>query len=310
MQRHSPLQDHGKVLSIQSERQLPPHPDLWFNFPRNLGSRNWHTRASETKLACYSKEAQRNPLLKPFLTPASAPGNELARKALLPLGIIIGVVRVLVVVVVGSLYFLLASVLSVLSVSSPSNGPQGTILMPLCQVIPPIRIAKRLFAAVFARLTLFVLGFWWIPVEVVNKKRGYVEERSTYIPFPNSATTDGIRQTKAGAHVPGISSYQTGYRGSNCYGSRSGTTLPSHPSHVRPNGWSSCTGSTRHSFSQSRIPSNSTQTPPQPPPSKHPAVGPVQAQPQSQTPPHSPPKTDNQLPMQRSSVTKSFRFGL
>ena len=114
-------------------------------------------------------------MLKPFLIPASPSGNELARKALLPLGIIIGVVRVLVVVVVGSLYFLLDSFLSVVSVSLPSNALVGSRLMSPCQVVPPIRVTKRLFAAVFARLILFVLGFWWIPVEVVNKKRGYVD---------------------------------------------------------------------------------------------------------------------------------------
>ena len=55
--------------------------------------------------------------MKPFLTPVSAPGNELAQNALLPFGIIIGAVRVFVVVVVGLLYFLLDSALSVFLVS-------------------------------------------------------------------------------------------------------------------------------------------------------------------------------------------------
>ena len=126
----------------------------------------------QTEARTDSKRAQRNPLLKPFLIPASPSGNELARKALLPLGIIIGVVRILVVAVVGSLYFLLDSILSVLLVSFFPDAVQWSELMPPCQVVPPIRIAKRLFAAVFARLILFVLGFWWISVEVVNKKRG------------------------------------------------------------------------------------------------------------------------------------------
>ena len=78
-------------------------------------------RCVQTKLARDSKGAQKNPLSKPFLTPAFTSGNELARKALLPLGIIIGVARVLVVVGVGFLYFLLDSTLSVLSVSFPST---------------------------------------------------------------------------------------------------------------------------------------------------------------------------------------------
>ena len=113
-------------------------------------------------------------MLKPFLPPVSASSNELAQKALLPFGIIIGVVRILVVGVVGLLYFLIDPALSVLLVSLSSAIPQGRELTPPRQAIPPARIAKRLFAAVFARLILFVLGFWWISVEVVNKKGGYV----------------------------------------------------------------------------------------------------------------------------------------
>ena len=127
------------------------------------------------------------------------------------------------VVVVGLLYFLLDSVLSALLVSSSPNSSQGIGFKPSYQTIPPIRIVKRLFAAVFARLILFVLGFWWIPVEVVNKKRGYASWKY-YTSYPlNFTTTDEIRRTKAGAHVQGISLSQTGYRGSNSYGSRSGT---------------------------------------------------------------------------------------
>ncbi|KAF9653457.1 hypothetical protein BDM02DRAFT_3135724 [Thelephora ganbajun] len=96
--------------------------------------------------------------IHPFLTPVSTSGSGFLQRALLPLGIIIGVARVLVVIVVGLLYFLLDSVLSVLS------------------AIPPVQIVKRLFATVFARLILLILGFWWMPVEVVNKKRGRINE--------------------------------------------------------------------------------------------------------------------------------------
>ena len=92
----------------------------------------------------------------------------------MPFGAIIGVVRVLVVVAVGLLYFLLDSALSLLSVSLSSHTLRVTRLTLHYQTIPPIRIVKHLFATVFARLILFILGFLWIPVEVVNKKRGYV----------------------------------------------------------------------------------------------------------------------------------------
>jgi len=73
---------------------------------------------------------------------------------LLPISIIVGATRVLLVVVVGLVYFLLDSALS-------------TLL-----AIPPTRVIKRFLAAIFARLILFVVGFLWIPVEVVNRKRG------------------------------------------------------------------------------------------------------------------------------------------
>jgi len=56
-----------------------------------------------------------------------------------------------------------------------------------------MRIVKRLFAAVFARLILFVLGFWWIPVEVINKKRGFVGRKYPPFRLPNSTATDEIR---------------------------------------------------------------------------------------------------------------------
>ena len=68
-----------------------------------------------------SEGAQGNRFLKPFLTPVSASSNELVHKVLLPLGVIIGVVRVLVVAAVGLLYFLLDSALSLLLVSLSSH---------------------------------------------------------------------------------------------------------------------------------------------------------------------------------------------
>jgi hypothetical protein len=140
------------------------------------------------------------------------------------------------------------------------------------------------------------------------------EERVCRLEVPafrlsNPITPGEIERTNAGTQVLVISSSQTGYHGLNFYGSRSGTTHPTHPSHILPNRRGSRTGSIRHSSSQSQIPSNSTPTPLQPPPPKHPAAEPAQAQPQSQTPPRSPPKTDDRPPVQKSSVSKSFRFG-
>jgi len=94
----------------------------------------------------------------------SPPGKKLLRGALLPLGIIVGVARVLMVAAVGLPYFLLDSILSFLS------------------AVPSTRIVKRLFAAVFARSILLILGFWWIPVEIVRKKRGRNQVEESWSP--------------------------------------------------------------------------------------------------------------------------------
>lgn len=195
-----------------------------------IGSGDWYTCASKTRLARNAERAQRNPLFKPFLTPVSPSGNELLRKALLPLGIIIGVVRALVVIAVGLPYFLLDSILSTLLVSlSPSALPESRLILS-CQVVPPIRIVKRLVATVFARMILFILGFWWIPVEVVNKRRGYAGLEYPLFHLPNPTAAVEIRWRKVGAQAPAISSSQTGSHGPSSYGSHSGTPyLPIHP---------------------------------------------------------------------------------
>lgn len=97
------------------------------------------------------------------------------------------------VVVVGLLYFLIDSALSALLVSLSPNPLQGTEFKPSHQAVPPVRIVKCLFATVFARLILFVLGFWWIPVEVMNEKRGYASRKyQTFHPL-NCIGTDEIK---------------------------------------------------------------------------------------------------------------------
>lgn len=134
------------------------------------------------RLARIVKRAQRIPSFKPFLAPVSPSGNKFLQRALLPLGTVIGVARVLVLAAVGLLYFLLDSIFSILSVSSLLSALQK-VGSPNYQVVPPVKIVKRLVAAIFARLILLILGFWWIPAEVVNRKRGYVTRkyRASYV---------------------------------------------------------------------------------------------------------------------------------
>lgn len=93
--------------------------------------------------------------------------------------------RVLLVVAVSLPYFLLDSVLSALSVSlSPKVLPADRLILA-CQAVPPVRIVKRLIATIFARLILLLLGFLWIPVEVVHKKRGYADLKYRVFHLPD-----------------------------------------------------------------------------------------------------------------------------
>jgi hypothetical protein len=49
------------------------------------------------------------------------------------------------------------------------------ILSPAQRPIPPIhRATSYVFTALISRLSLFVLGLWWIRVEEVSRKRGFV----------------------------------------------------------------------------------------------------------------------------------------
>lgn len=49
------------------------------------------------------------------------------------------------------------------------------MLSPAQRPIPPIhRAISYVFTALLSRLSLFVLGLWWIRVEEVSRKRGFV----------------------------------------------------------------------------------------------------------------------------------------
>lgn len=100
-------------------------------------------------------------------------GSDLLDKVTLPLRFILGAVRtalvlVLVVVyvtIVQPLCFVLvrASNILILLVYSPHQIP-----------VPPLRRAvSHLFTAIVARVALLLLGFFWISVEQVTRKKGY-----------------------------------------------------------------------------------------------------------------------------------------
>ncbi|EPQ59288.1 hypothetical protein GLOTRDRAFT_70590 [Gloeophyllum trabeum ATCC 11539] len=94
--------------------------------------------------------------IQPFLTPVPPLGSDSYGWYLFPFQYLLGVVRFILVVLLTLLYLALVQVLCL-------------ILAP----VPPLyRIITWFFTAIITRLALLVIGLWWIPVEVVTRKRG------------------------------------------------------------------------------------------------------------------------------------------
>ncbi|KAI0091914.1 hypothetical protein BDY19DRAFT_927391 [Irpex rosettiformis] len=94
--------------------------------------------------------------IQPFLTPVPPVGSNALASALLPFGYIAGIVRTTAIAVLALLYMILVK--GILILLSP---------------IPPLhRMLSRIITAILGRLVLLVLGIWWIPVEVVTRKKG------------------------------------------------------------------------------------------------------------------------------------------
>lgn len=95
--------------------------------------------------------------------------------ALLPFGYAIGALRVILLLLVGILYFLLVQVVLMAFVrrysrAHPCNGNNIDAQYP----IPPLyQFISWGFTAILTRLALLILGLWWIPVTYVTRKRGY-----------------------------------------------------------------------------------------------------------------------------------------
>lgn len=94
--------------------------------------------------------------IQPFLRPIPPTGSEALLIATSPLRYAIGLVRTLLVLILGILHALIVEV--------------------VCQVlrsVPPLyRVVSHVFTALFARLALLFIGLPWIPVQVVSRKRG------------------------------------------------------------------------------------------------------------------------------------------
>ncbi|KAL0582044.1 hypothetical protein V5O48_000102, partial [Marasmius crinis-equi] len=96
----------------------------------------------------------------PFLSPVPPPqpGTKYLTAVWYPVGLILAAVRSALVIFLTLVYVLVVQgILSVLLVAPPVH-----------------RLLSRLITSVISRLILFVIGYYWIPVEVISRKRGRV----------------------------------------------------------------------------------------------------------------------------------------
>ncbi|KAK1236736.1 hypothetical protein PQX77_000092 [Marasmius sp. AFHP31] len=96
--------------------------------------------------------------IQPFLTPIPPPqpGTKYLLAALYPIGIALATVRTTLVLVLTLAYVLIV---------------QGVLSIFL--IAPPVhRLLTRILTSIISRLVLLIVGYYWIPVEVVARKRG------------------------------------------------------------------------------------------------------------------------------------------
>ncbi|KAI0677448.1 hypothetical protein C8Q78DRAFT_960228 [Trametes maxima] len=94
--------------------------------------------------------------IQPFLRPIPPSDTEILATLTSPIGYALGAVKTVLVLGLALLYFVVV---------------QGICL--LLSPIPPLhRAVTYVFTALLSRLALFLTGLYWIPVEVVQRKRG------------------------------------------------------------------------------------------------------------------------------------------
>ncbi|KAI0772700.1 hypothetical protein BC629DRAFT_1639305 [Irpex lacteus] len=94
--------------------------------------------------------------IQPFLTPVPPVGSDALASVLLPFGYAAAAARTAAIAILTLLYVPLVQ--GILVIATP---------------IPPLhRAARRVLTAIICRVILLLLGLWWIPVEVVTRKKG------------------------------------------------------------------------------------------------------------------------------------------
>ncbi|KAM5534318.1 hypothetical protein V8D89_012046 [Ganoderma adspersum] len=94
--------------------------------------------------------------IQPFLRPVPPSGFEALSSVLAPVGYALGAVKILALLGLAVVYFVLV---------------EGVCLV-FYPIRPLHRAITRLFTAMLSRLALLFVGLYWIPVEVVARKRG------------------------------------------------------------------------------------------------------------------------------------------
>lgn len=99
--------------------------------------------------------------------------SDLLANVLLPVGYLVGVVRTVLIVALGLVYAILVSGVCTLLVSESAKQMLHILILALQSPIRPLyRPVTHILTAVIARLVLFLVGIWWIPVVSVHRKRG------------------------------------------------------------------------------------------------------------------------------------------
>ncbi|KAI0307344.1 hypothetical protein B0F90DRAFT_1814108 [Multifurca ochricompacta] len=94
--------------------------------------------------------------IQPFLTPVPLLGSSAVARIAIPLSYTLATIRTVLIMIIATFYLVFVS-------------GACTVLTP----VPPIHKAvSYIFTALLSRLSLLVLGVWWIPVEQISRKRG------------------------------------------------------------------------------------------------------------------------------------------
>ena len=121
-----------------------------------------------------SLSAACSPHIQPFLRPVPPSGSELLATILSPIGYLLGAVKTILLAALALVYLVLVQgacliLVSGLLASLARDAKETRYQFP----IPPLhRVVTGLFTAILARLALLLVGLYWIPVDVVARKRG------------------------------------------------------------------------------------------------------------------------------------------